>query len=101
MKTVFVTYAGDSSTRFDRHYYVEKHLPLVTGAWAPYGLESIAAFFPAGSGEGTIAVCVCEFRDDEAISASLHAPETRAVMEDVAHFTDAKPKQLQTTQLNA
>ncbi len=101
MKTVFVTYVGDSSTRFDRHYYVKKHLPLVTAAWAPHGLESIAAFFPTGTGEGTIAVCVCEFRDNEAISASLHAPETKAVMEDVPHFTDAKPKQLQAIPLNA
>ncbi len=52
MKTVFVTYAGDSSTRFDRQYYVEKHLPLVTAAWGPHGMQSIAAFFPAGTGKG-------------------------------------------------
>ena len=101
MKTVFVTYAGDSSTRFDRRYYVEEHLPLVTAAWAPHGLVSVAAFFPAGTGEGTIAVCVCDFRDDDAIRASLRAPETKAVMEDVPHFTDAKPRQLQTTSLSA
>ncbi len=101
MKTIFVTYAGDSTTRFDREYYVEKHLPLVTAAWAPHGMQSIAAFFPTGSGEGTIAVCVCEFRDDDAVTASLHAPETKAVMDDVLHFTDAKPRQLQATSLNA
>ena len=101
MRTVFVTYAGDSSTRFDRQYYVQKHLPLVTAAWAPHGLVSIAAFFPTGTGEGTIAVCVCEFRDDEAISASLHAPGTKAVMQDVPNFTDAEPKQLQAAPLNA
>ncbi len=96
MKTVFVTYPGDSTTRFDRQSYVRKHLRLVTAAWEPHGMQSIAAFFPTGTGEGTIAVCVCEFRDDEAISASFHAPETKAVMEDVPHFTDAKPRQLQT-----
>ncbi len=101
MKTVFVTYPGDSSTRFDRQYYVTNHLPLVTSAWGPLGMQSITAFFPAGTGEGTIAVCVCEFRDDEAINAALHAPETTAVMEDVPHFTDAKPKQLQAVPLNA
>ena len=101
MKTIFVTYAGDATTRFDRQYYVEKHLPLVTSAWGPLGMQSIAAFFPAGTGEGTIAVCVCQFRDGEAISAALKAPETRAVMEDVPHFTDAKPKQLQAVPLNA
>ena len=101
MKTVFVTYPGDSTTRFDRQYYVEKHLPLVTEAWGPYGMQSIAAFFPNGTGEGTIAVCVCVFRDDEAISASLRAPETKAVMADVSQFTDAKPTQLQAAPLSS
>ncbi len=29
MTIVYVTYAGDAATRFDREYYVAHHLPLV------------------------------------------------------------------------
>ena len=94
MTTVFVTYPGTASTRFDRKYYVQQHLPLVTRVWGPHGLKNIAAFFPSGDSSGTIAVCVCEFRDELALNASLQDPETKAVMYDVQHFTDAKPVQL-------
>ncbi len=33
MITVFVAYAGDAGTRFDRDYYVRTHSPRVTEAW--------------------------------------------------------------------
>ena len=64
---VYVTYQGTPETRFDRTYYVERHLPLVMQAWGRYGLESVAAFFPAEGREGTIAICECRFRDAAAI----------------------------------
>ena len=90
---LYVTYSGDASTRFDQNYYVTDHLPLVRKAWGPYGLESAAAFFPAGDGAGTIAICACVFRDEAAVSASLNSPLTERVMSDVQCFTDAKPVQ--------
>ncbi len=91
MQTLYVTYSGGADTRFDRTYYVEKHLPLVLESWGRYGLEAVAAFFPEGSGAGTIAICLCRFRDEPAVRAAFDAPETRAVMADVAHFTDVQP----------
>ena len=93
MTTLFVTYPGDARTRFDREYYVRQHLPLVKEAWGPHGLETIAAFFPAGDGAGTIAVCVCGFRDEAAMRSAVGSAQTPRVMADVAHFTDAKPSQ--------
>ena len=93
MITVFVTYPGDAQTRFDREYYVRAHLPLVREAWGPHGLETLAAFFPAGEGAGTIAVCVCGFQDEAAMQAAVGSPQTPRVMDDVQHFTDAKPSQ--------
>ena len=93
MTMLFVTYPGDAATRFDRDYFVSNHLPLVKEAWSPHGLETIAAFFPAGDGDGTIAVCVCGFRDEAAISSSLSSPQTERVMADVKQYTDAKPTQ--------
>lgn len=88
---VYVTYQGNPATRFDRNYYVEQHLPLVMKAWGAYGLEAIAAFFPATGASGTIAICECRFRDNAAIDAAFGAAETPAVMADVTQFTDATP----------
>ncbi|HWL71933.1 MAG TPA: EthD family reductase [Geminicoccus sp.] len=96
---VYVTYQGTPGTRFDRTYYVERHLPLVMQAWGRYGLESVAAFFPAEGREGTIAICECRFRDAAAIDAAFASPQTPAVMADVAHFTDVAPAQLRATPL--
>ena len=99
MTTIFVTYAGDADSRFDREYYVHKHIPLVVEAWRAHGLLSAAAFFPAGAGEGTIAICVCQFRDDAAVQASFGSPESARVMADIPHFTDVKPSQLRAVPL--
>ena len=93
MTTLFVSYSGDAQTRFDREYYVGTHLPLVREAWGPHGLETIAAFFPAGDGAGMIAVCVCGFRDEAALQAAVGSPQTSRVMADVEHFTGAEPSQ--------
>ena len=99
MEMMFVTYAGDSGTRFNRDYYVANHLPLVLEAWGPHGLESATAFFPAGNGAGIIALCVCVFQSRAAMNAALCSPETPQVMADVLHFTDVKPTQSQAVPL--
>ncbi|KAA2234585.1 hypothetical protein [Salinarimonas soli] len=52
--SVLVTYQGTSQTRFDRHYYVGHHPPLVMSAWHRYVLESLAAFFPAVTPSRTV-----------------------------------------------
>lgn len=101
MTTLFVTYPGDAGTRFDRDYYVATHLPLVRDAWGPYGLETAEALFPPGEGAETIAVCVCQFRDEAAVDAALAAPQTAGVMADVRHFTDATPSQRRAAPLDA
>lgn len=88
---VYVSYQGTPETRFDRDYYVKHHIPLVIRSWQPHGLESAAAFFPALDEAGTIAICELRFRDADALAAAMAAPETQAVMADVAHFTEIKP----------
>ncbi len=93
MTTMYVTYPGDDATRFDRDHYVRHHLPLVRECWGPLGLESCAAFWPADTGAGTIAIAVCRFRDEAALQAALASPGTPRVMADVARFTDATPVQ--------
>jgi uncharacterized protein (TIGR02118 family) len=97
METMYVTYPGDAGTRFDRDYYVSSHLPLVMEAWGRYGLESAAALFPPDDGAGTIAVCICRFRDEAALRAALASPQSGPVMADIAKFTDATPSQSRAT----
>ncbi len=93
VQELYGTCPENASTRIDRQYHVEKHLPLVLKSWRKYGLSTVAAFFPEGSGEGTIAICVCTFRNEEGVRASFTAPEAREVMVDIRAFTDAKPSQ--------
>ena len=93
MTILYVSYPGDAATRFDRNYYVRRHLPLVMECWGPLGLESCEVFWPAGTGAGTIAIAECRFRDEAAMRTALASPQTRRVMTDIAFFTDAAPEQ--------
>jgi hypothetical protein len=52
-------------------------------AWGPYGLEGVAAFFPAVAGSGTIAICECCFRNAASIDVAFRSPATSEVMADV------------------
>lgn len=96
---IYVTYAGSAADRFDRDLYVEHHLPLVMSSWGQYGLLDIRAFFPAGVGFGTVAICECIFRDEVAVQTAFASPETSGVMADVALFTDLVPSQMRATPL--
>ncbi len=80
---------GDAATRFDRSYYVDKHLPLTRAASAPLGLETAAVFFPADDNAGVVAVGVYGFRDGAALHAALAAEAAKPVMDDVPQFTAA------------
>jgi uncharacterized protein (TIGR02118 family) len=95
MITIYVTYSGDAATRFDREYYVRRHLPLVREGWAAHGLASAAGFFPAEDGPGIIALCVCTFRDVAAWEAAFRSPQTPGIMADIANFTDVAPARSQ------
>ncbi|WP_250519118.1 EthD family reductase [Caballeronia sp. ATUFL_M1_KS5A] len=101
--TVYVTYEGTQYDRFDRSYYVERHLPLVMQAWRRYGLERIAAFFPALSDVdtrvGTLVICECRFCDEAAIEAAFGSPEAAEVMADVTAVTDIFPTRLRVAQI--
>ena len=91
MITMYVTYAGNAQTPFNRDHWINVHMPLVREAWGPHGLVSAAGFFPSGDGGGLIAICPCVFRDEAAMRAALACPETGRVMADVKNVTDVTP----------
>jgi len=92
MIIMYVTYAGDADTPFDRDHWINIHLPLVMECWGPHGLERIGGFFPQGDGSGLIAIAPCTFRDEAAMNAALASPETERVMADVARVTRVSPQ---------
>jgi uncharacterized protein (TIGR02118 family) len=92
MITMFVTYAGDTNTPFNRARWINVHLPLVRACWGPYGLERVGGFFPGDDGVGLIAVAACVFRDKQAMEAALASPRTAEVMADVGLVTAVKPQ---------
>ncbi len=91
MITMYVTYAGNADTPFDRGHWIDVHLPLVREAWGPHGLVSVAGFFPSGDGGGLIAIAPCVFRDEAAMKAALASPASARVMADVANVTAVQP----------
>ena len=92
MITMYVTYAGDETTLFDKDYWIDIHLPLVRDCWGPYGLITAAGFFPQGDGGGLVAIAPCVFRDEAAMQAALASPETARVMADVPRVTPVVPQ---------
>ncbi|ARP82290.1 ethyl tert-butyl ether degradation protein EthD [Bordetella genomosp. 8] len=88
---VYVYYRGTPQTRFDRHYYIQHHLPLVMKSWQRHGLISASAFYPAVAHSGTLAICECVFENEAAMEASFNSPESPEVMADVQRYTDATP----------
>lgn len=92
MTIMYVTYAGNADTPFDRQHWINVHFPLVRECWGPYGLERLAGFFPQGDGGGLIAIATCVFRDEAAMEAALASPETERVMADVDLVTTVKPQ---------
>ncbi len=40
---MYVTYAGNADTHFDRKHWINVHLPLVRECWGPYGLEHVGS----------------------------------------------------------
>lgn len=73
---MIVACLGDATTRFDRDYYVRRHLPLTMDCWGRYGLEAAEAFFPAGEGDAWISLGIYRFRDRTAAETALASPET-------------------------
>ena len=92
MVTMYVTYAGDADTPFNRDHWINVHMPLVREAWGPHGLLSASGFFPADDSGGLIAICPCVFRDEAAMEAALASSGTERVMADVPKVTAVKPQ---------
>lgn len=94
---IFVTYQGNAESRFDRAYYVERHLPMLRRLFGPLGLISAQALFPPVQESGTIAICECRYQDEAALAACYGSADMPGLAADVGNFTDIMPVQLRAT----
>ena len=87
--TLVLRYTGTVHDRFDRGYYLTKHMPAVAREWTPLGLLSARAFFPAQDAgtSGTVCICECVFKDEAAAHAAFAAPGAKELVADIANFT--------------
>lgn len=94
---IFVTYQGNAESRFDRVYYVERHLPMLRRIFGPLGLTSAQPLFPPSQEGGTVAICECRYRDEAALAACYASPDMPGLAADIGRFTDIMPVQLRAT----
>lgn len=94
---IFITYRGSVESRFDRAYYLEKHLPMMRRIFSPLGLISAEPFFPHNPDSGVIALCECRYQNEDALKACFQSPEVPGLAADIGRFTDIMPMQVRGT----
>lgn len=101
MRTLFVTYRGAASDRFDREYFVNKHLPLAREIAEPLGMLSIEAFFPTSAATEIVAASVIVLRDEQAERDLFSSPRFNELVNDLPNYTNLTPEQSIVTHLSA
>jgi len=93
MRTLFVTYRGAASDRFDREYFVNTHLPLAREIAEPLGMLSIEAFFPTSAATNIVAASLIVLRDEQAERDLFSSPRFNELINDLSNYTNLMPEQ--------
>jgi uncharacterized protein (TIGR02118 family) len=101
MRTLFVTYRGTASDRFDREYFVNTHLPLAREIAEPLGMLAIEAFFPTSTASNIVAASVIVLRDEQAVSDLFSSPRFGELVNDLPNYTNLMPEQSLVAHLSA
>ena len=101
MRTLFVTYRGTATDRFDREYFVNTHLPLARGIAEPLGMLSIEALFPTIAATNIVAACVIELREEQAERDLFSSPRFSELVNDLPNYTNLLPEQSLVAHLSA
>jgi uncharacterized protein (TIGR02118 family) len=80
-----VLYPGGENDRFDHDYYKNTHVPLACSAW------NVGAEIDKGINGPNVAAVHFFFESLDQMQAAMGAPDTAAVMADVANYTDIAP----------
>ena len=93
MRTLFVTYRGATSDRFDREYFLNTHLPLAREIAEPLGMLSIEAFFPTSAATNIVAASLIVLRDEQAERDLFSSPRFNELINDLSNYTNLMPEQ--------
>jgi len=85
MRTLFVTYRGTASDRFDHEYFVNTHLPVAR--------ESAAT--------NIVAASVIVLRDEQAERDLFCSPRFNELVNDLPNYTNLIPEQSLVAHLSA
>ena len=94
MIVVSVMYPANSSGKFDRDYYLQKHMPLVRERWSGMGMQKVQILQGAGTPDGADppyrVITLLSFGSMQEFqeAAGAHAGELFA---DIPNFTDTQP----------
>ncbi len=95
MVLITVMYPNQEGSRFDKDYYLHKHIPLVRERFGPLGLLNVSLFSGIGGGAPDAAATYqvmahVTFDSLESFhqAASAHGEE---VFGDIPNFTDVEP----------
>jgi uncharacterized protein (TIGR02118 family) len=94
MVLVSAMYPNEPESRFDRDYYLQKHIPMVRERWSPMGLEDLRLVRGVGAGDGSqplyqvIALLTFRSLQDFQKAAEAHIQE---ILDDIPNFTSVQP----------
>ena len=94
MVLLSVLYPNQPGTRFDEHYYVERHIPLVRQRWEGMGLTDLRLLRGTGTPDGGAApyrlIALLSFTSAEALQRCV-AAHGAELFGDIPNFTDVQP----------
>lgn len=94
MIKISVMYAQRDGARFDHDYYRDRHLPMMQdklgASLVRYAIDRGLAGAAPGSAPSFVAMCHLYFESIETFQQSF-APHAKAIMADVANYTDLAP----------
>lgn len=95
MYIVTITYPKSEGATFDFDYFRGTHLPKVGTAFGPFGLGYASVLRGEQSLDGSdpayFATTILSFREEEGARRAVASDEAKALVEDIANFTDVAP----------
>ena len=81
--------------RFDKDYYVAKHLPLAAAVFGPHGLKGVEMMHVNATADGSAppyqAIFSAHFASATDLENALKNPRLSEVMADIPHYFDGTP----------
>lgn len=95
MYILTVTYPNSKGSTFDFDYFRTRHLPEVGKAFGQFGLGYASVLRGEQSVDGKApayhATTILSFRDEQGARDAVASDGGKALAEDIANFTSAKP----------